>query len=147
MHLTLKFLGECPEAAVEALDGAIHGVAPRYDPVDMELGGLGAFPNLQRPRIVWLGVRADPKLELVHHDLEVACASLGYETEGRAFRPHVTIGRAGERPLDARALAAAARGVRYRETFVATSLDLMVSEQAREGPRYRLVAQATFGRH
>jgi 2'-5' RNA ligase len=147
MHLTLKFLGECPESAVDPLVGAIRLVAPRYDPLDLELGGLGAFPNSRRPRIVWLGVQADSKLELMHHDLEVACASLGYDIEGRAFRPHVTIGRVDGRGVEARALAAAARGVRFREVLVASALDLMVSEQTRDGPRYRLVAQASLGRH
>ena len=146
LHLTLKFLGECPEAAVDPLVGAMGTVVPRYDPVDLELGGLGAFPNLRRPRIVWLGMRADPKLELIHHDLEVACAALGYDIDGRAFRPHVTLGRAGDRRIDAGALAAAARTVRYRETTIAGSLDLMVSEQTRDRPRYRLLAGAPLGR-
>jgi 2'-5' RNA ligase len=146
LHLTLKFLGECPESALDPLVEAMRLVAPRYDPVDMTLGGLGAFPNLQRPRTVWLGVRADPKLELIHHDLEVACASLGYDVEGRPFRPHITVGRAGDRRVDAAALAIAARRVRFRESVVAESVDLMVSEQTREGPRYRALAEVPLGR-
>jgi 2'-5' RNA ligase len=146
LHLTLKFLGEVPEAGVDPVVEAIRTVGPRYDPVDLELGGLGAFPNLRRPRIVWLGMRADPKLELIHHDLEVACAGLGYDIDGRAFRPHVTLGRAGDRRVDARALATAARGVRYRQPTVAASVDLMVSEPAPAGPRYRLLAAVPLGR-
>ena len=146
LHLTLKFLGACPATAVDPLIEALRHVGSRNDPVDLELGGLGAFPNLRRPRIVWLGMRADPRLELIHHDIEVACAALGYDIEGRAFRPHVTLGRAGDRPVDAEALAAAARSVRYRETAVAASVDLMVSEQTRDGPRYRRLAAAPLGR-
>jgi len=147
MHLTLKFLGDGGESVVGPLVTAMERVAGRYDPVAVELGGLGAFPNLRRPRIVWLGVRADAKLELMHHDLEVECSSLGYGVEGRAFRPHITVGRVGDRPIDAEGLAHAARRVRYRETVTAESLDLMVSEHTRDGPRYRLLAPVPVGRH
>src|SRR5688500_8120121 len=78
IHLTVKFLGEHPESAVPPLLEALSRTAAMYDPIPMELGGLNAFPNLRQPRVVWLGVKADPKLELLHHDLEGACAPLGH---------------------------------------------------------------------
>ena len=39
---------------------------------------------------VWIGVGQDPRLELLHHDVEVAFEGLGFEVEGRPFRPHLT---------------------------------------------------------
>ena len=87
-------------------------------------------------------VQPDPRLELLHHDLEIACADAGYELDGRTFRPHITLGRVRERlaPPAARALADAARGVHYRGRARAASVEIMVTEQSAQGSRYRAVA-------
>ena len=146
IHLTLKFLGEHPADAVPPLLDLLSRVAGLYDPVPLELGGLNAFPNLRQPRVVWLGVKADPKLELLQHDLETGCAALGYPVEGRAYRPHVTLGRVRDRAADPARIAATARGIRYEATVNAETLDLMVSEHVDRAPRYRIVGSAPLHR-
>jgi 2'-5' RNA ligase len=146
IHLTMKFLGEHPETAIAPLAAALAAVASRYDPIGVELGGLNAFPNLRQPRVVWLGVKADPKLELLHHDVESACAALGHPVDARAYRPHVTLGRVKEWPLDPVRIAAAARAIDFEAALNVDALDLMVSEQADGRPSYRLVGSATLGR-
>src|SRR5690348_12646571 len=113
LHLTLKFLGDVPEDGVAPLRDALHAIATSHRVPRLELGDIGAFPNLRAPRIVWLGIAQDGRLELLQHDIESACEALGYEVEGRPFRPHITLGRV-RRPLrrdTARALADAARHV------------------------------------
>jgi 2'-5' RNA ligase len=153
LHLTLKFIGERPAEAREPLAAALRAVAARHAPLALELGGLGAFPNRRRPRVVWLGVAPDPKLELLHHDVEVACAALGYEVEGRAFRPHLTLARvraprgadAGIAAETAAGLAAAAGELRERWTAGVSSVDLMRSELASSGSRYTLLDAAPLG--
>ena len=147
IHLTIKFLGEQPERAVGGLVTALEKVASRYDPIPLDIGGLNAFPNLRAPRVVWVGVRADPKLELLQHDIERACEALGHEVEGRAYRPHVTVGRVDPREISAARLAAAARSVDFRADVMAESVDLMVSETVDRRPRYRAVGSATLSRH
>jgi 2'-5' RNA ligase len=146
LHLTIKFLGEQPETAVLPLLGVLRSVGERFDPIALELGGLGAFPNLRRPRVVWMGVQGDPKLELVHHDVEIACQTLGMEPEGRPFRPHLTLGRGGDPRVDAMALMRASKTVSFSEEVMIDALDLMVSEQADGRPRYRLLGSATLSR-
>ena len=146
IHLTVKFLGEHPETAVTPLLDALDRVARMYDPILMELGGLNAFPNLRRPRVVWLGVRADPKLELLHHDVETACAHLGHPVEGRPYRAHATLGRVRDRLSNPARLAAAARGIVHEATMTAEALDLMVSEHVDGMPRYRVVGSAALSR-
>lgn len=144
LHLTLKFLGERPETDVAPLAAAMEGVARRHADVTLALGGVGAFPNFRRARIVWLGVEAAPRLELLHHEVEEACVGLGYEVEGRPFRPHVTLGRVKER-LDEqllRQLARAARAVDFEEEIPVQSVDLMESELSSGGSRYRVLASA-----
>ena len=94
------------------------------------------------PRIVWLGVNPDPKLELLQHDLARVCGELGYERDARAFRPHITLGRA-RTPLKAeaaRALATAARAVEYSGAVEARTVDLMESRLLPTGARYSVVA-------
>lgn len=142
LHLTLKFLGEQPEGAIARLTEALAPIGRAHAPVVLQLGGLGAFPNLRAPRVVWLGVGHDPKLELLQHDIEGACAALGYPLDGRAFRPHITLGRVRKRigAVEARALAAAARGVTYAGVAEARSVDIMASELRPSGARYTLRA-------
>jgi 2'-5' RNA ligase len=86
-------LGEQPEERVADIEAAIAGVAALHRELLMTVGGLGAFPNFRRARIVWMGVEHEPRLELLHHDVELACERLGFELEGRPFRPHLTLAR------------------------------------------------------
>jgi 2'-5' RNA ligase len=96
LHLTMKFLGQVEEAAVDPLRGRLaRGLAPRT-PFEMELKGMGAFPSLSQPRIVWAGVQAGAQLAALHKDIEGWCEELGFAREERIFHPHVTVGRVKE---------------------------------------------------
>jgi 2'-5' RNA ligase len=146
-HLTLRFLGDVDESALPALVAATDQLAVTHRPFDMELEGIGAFPSLRRARVLWLGVQQEPRLELLHHDLELALEPLGYELEGRPFRPHVTLARV-RAPLDVergRALARAARKVAFSATQHVAALTLFESVLGPTGSRYRRVHTATLG--
>jgi 2'-5' RNA ligase len=147
LHLTMEFLGEQPESAVPPLRAALSAAATGHAPLMLALRGLGAFPNLRAPRIVWLGVEPDPKLELLQHDLARVCGELGYERDARAFRPHITLGRARTRlgAGAARALAKAARAVDYFGVVEARTVDLMESRLLPSGARYSVVAAMPIG--
>jgi 2'-5' RNA ligase len=147
IHLTMKFLGEQPPEAVALVRDAIGAVARRFNPPRLDLGGVGAFPHLRAPRIFWMGIASDPKLELLHHDLEVACEELGYEVDARAFRPHVTLGRVKrDIPTEqAQTLSRLATSVRYRATIDVPSIDVMQSELSAAGPRYTVLAAIPLG--
>lgn len=147
LHLTLKFLGEQPEEIVAAVRTSVREMAVGHRPISLTLGGLGAFPNLRQPRIVWMGVQHEPRLELMHHDMEVACAKLGLLLEGRAFRPHLTLGRV-KKPLSrevALALRDAARATEYTGSVNVTTIDLMQSTRAPAGSRYSILDAAPLG--
>jgi len=144
LHLTLKFLDDQPPDTADAVRAAAAGVAGRHRELIMHLGGIGAFPNFRRSRIVWMGVEQDPRLELLHHDIEVACQALGFDVDGRPFRPHLTLARV-KHPLadeSARALSSAARGVDFGTEVAVQSLDLMQSELAPNGSKYTTLASA-----
>jgi len=146
-HLTLKFLGDVPEDAESKLIEAAEYAASRHRCMEMTIGEVGAFPNFRRARVVWIGVEQDARLELLHHDLELACERAGFEVEGRPFRPHITLARV-RTPLPverARSLARAARSVRVRVTELVESITLFQSTLAPSGARYRRVHAATLG--
>ena len=144
VHLTLKFLGEQETSLVPALAGAVDAVARQHFTFEMRVGGdadaVGAFPNFRRARVVWMGVAHEPRLELLHHDVEVACEAIGFGIEGRPFRPHLTLARVGEK-MDAKTagrLERAARKIAFDAVSVVASVDLMQSLPG-SLPRYERV--------
>jgi len=144
LHLTLKFLGEQAESRVEALAAALTNVVARHRELVMTLGGVGAFPNFRRARVVWMGVSQEPRLELLHHDIEVAYDALGCELEGRPFRPHLTLARVRHAlPVDRmRELWRSAKRIDYGTEFIVHSVDLMQSDLSSSGPRYTTLMSA-----
>jgi len=147
LHLTLKFLGGAEGGQVEQLVRAADHVAARHRPFELTLGGVGAFPNFRRPRVVWLGVESEPRLELLHHDVEVAAADAGYELDGRPFRPHITLARVREHlPVErARTLARTARAISYSAVVFVDRLTLFDSATGESGAHYRQLHVATLG--
>lgn len=146
LHLTIKFLDEQPEDRLESIQTALATVAARHREPLLAMGGIGAFPNFRRARVVWMGVVQEPRLELLHHDIEVAFDALGFEVEGRAFRPHLTLGRfKAALPEDRlRMLARTAKRTEYRTDFIVHSIDLMQSQLGPGGPSYTTLASAAL---
>ena len=60
---------------------------------DLRLTSLGSFPHPKRPRVIYIGIQAPAELEALQHGIESASRRLGYESEDRAFSPHLTLGR------------------------------------------------------
>lgn len=94
MHLTLKFLGDVPEQELPEVCTAVRGVCEQSSAFEMRLGRAGAFPNVDRPRTIWLGVSegAEP-LEALQGEVEHALGELGFRRERRRYRGHLTLGR------------------------------------------------------
>ncbi len=93
MHLTLKFLGDVSPSNVDLLTQMITAEAELFDCFELHLNGLGSFPSLKRPRVIYIGIQAPAVLEALHRGIESASRRLGYESEDRGFSPHLTIGR------------------------------------------------------
>jgi RNA 2',3'-cyclic 3'-phosphodiesterase len=93
IHLTLKFLGDISPANVDMLSQMLNVEVSQHSVFELKFGGLGAFPNPKRPRVIWIGIQAPAGLEALQHGIEAATATLGYPGEARPFSPHLTIGR------------------------------------------------------
>ncbi len=94
IHLTLKFLGSVDTARVPEITAALIRGASDTPRFHLVARGMGCFPNTRRPNNVWVGLEGDlPPLLRLAGRIEEACAALGFEREGRAFSPHLTLGR------------------------------------------------------
>lgn len=93
MHLTLKFLGDISPSNVDMLSQMLHAETDLTNCFELRFGGLGSFPNLKRPRVIYIGIQAPAALETLYRGIESASRRLGYESEERGFSPHLTIGR------------------------------------------------------
>jgi len=100
MHLTIRFLGEMDEVQTGALSAALKtSLKPPAAPgCDVHVRGLGVFPQVKRPRILWAGLVDEPpgSLARLHAAVELAVSAAGLPAEDRPFHPHLTLARAGE---------------------------------------------------
>jgi 2'-5' RNA ligase len=143
IHLSLKFLGDVEDTRAPELHAALKQAAGSRTvarPITLQIEGLGVFPDSHRPRILWAGVAPDPALELLQHGVEQAFAPLGFPTEARAFRPHITLGRAARdaRPRVFAGLAEVLAGLDVAATVTVADLDLMESTLQSSGPVYEV---------
>lgn len=102
IHITMKFLADTETETLDAMASALEDavVAMQADGglpatgIEGVIDAVGGFPNLRRPRIVWLGFSRPPEaVAMLQRVVEEACAAFGAEREERAFTPHFTIGR------------------------------------------------------
>jgi 2'-5' RNA ligase len=92
IHLTIRFLGNISPPMVDVIHEEMKQVS--FSPFDIELRGLGAFPRLNRPRVVWAGIKkgADELVDIIEQ-LEPRLRGLGFRPDAKGFSPHLTIAR------------------------------------------------------
>ena len=93
VHLTLKFLGDVSMKNLEMLTNIISQVVSEYLVFDVSAGGIGAYPKIHRPRVIWVGLEGPPELLAMQRGIEIETTHLGYSREERPFSPHLTLGR------------------------------------------------------
>ena len=99
LHLTFRFLGETPETDVDPITKRLRGACANFSPLDVQVGGLGCFPNFAEPRVIWVGLGNTSRLVKLHTAIQNATAEFGakeasaHTTERTTFSPHLTVGR------------------------------------------------------
>jgi len=94
MHITLKFLGEVDENRKDKIIEILKQISEKKSPFTVTFKGLGAFPDLKRPRVVWIGIeKGGEELKGIAKELDVSLGNLGFLREKREFSPHLTLGR------------------------------------------------------
>ncbi len=142
LHLTLKFLGEIPTAAVEQLSSAASRAVAGLSPFSIQLEHPGVFPNHGKPRVLWMGINdRSGKLVELHARLEDEAANAGFAKEDRRFQPHLTVARLRQ-PEHAQTLAAAHRQLAFEPQAIAVSELLVIrSELSGAGSKYTIVSR------
>lgn len=94
VHLTLKFLGHLPPKTLERVEVGLAEAVADQQRVILVFAGLGAFPSVDRPRVIWAGVQegAERLVELQAR-VEAVLVERGIPKEDRTFHPHLTLGR------------------------------------------------------
>jgi RNA 2',3'-cyclic 3'-phosphodiesterase len=93
LHVTLKFIGEQPESAIESIKRALSVL--RADATEIHFRGYGFFPSVKSPRVFWIGMQAEAQLPALAAAIDDKMALLGIPKEDRAYSPHLTLARAG----------------------------------------------------
>ena len=92
MHFTLRFLGEIPEPTVQKVKEILDGV--RFQSFEANFSGLGAFPNLNRINVVWVGItHGHEELRGIFEQIEPKLRQIGMAPDNKGFSPHLTIAR------------------------------------------------------
>ncbi len=150
IHLTLKFLGNVEAARIDGITQAVAESARRVHPIRLNIQELGAFPSLKRVQVVWVGLGGElDKLSRLFQLLEAGLAGLGFPTEQRPFRPHLTLARLGnevspeERQLFGQLITDTRLESDY--SFEADALSLMRSQLTGSGAIYSRISSAMLG--
>ena len=94
IHLTLKFLGSIEKREVEKISQTLESLAAEWRPFELNFHGMGCFPGLKAPRVVWVGLnQGGESIRSLQYAIEERLAEEGFAREERSFTPHLTIGR------------------------------------------------------
>ena len=140
LHITLKFLGGVDESRLAEIGGALRGAAtiPAFE---VSVQGLGAFPTLARPRVIWADTSAAPAFARLAEGIDRALHALGFPAEARGFTPHVTLGRVREPRRDGALAGALESGAtRLFGTLRVDRVSLVRSDLSPRGARYTELA-------
>ncbi len=151
-HLTLHFLGDTPPEQAALLRLALGPIVAGHEAFDLRTAGLGVFPKLKRPRVLWLGLWGPAhRLESIYNELGDALAEMQFPIEDKPFSPHITLGRVrntqgGMRELPEQLRAAidamASEGLADPKDGIPVPIEevlLMRSHLEPAGPRYEVI--------
>lgn len=149
LHFTLRFLGEIPLAQVAKAKIATREAAVGVQPFTIELATLGAFPSVQRPRVVWVGVgEGREAMQALTERLDERLGHYRFPIETRPFQLHLTLARV----RDGREWGGLVRALgQFKDTVVGSQavdkILVMRSELSPKGPTYIRVEEVEFTPH
>ncbi|MCA9151599.1 MAG: RNA 2',3'-cyclic phosphodiesterase [Planctomycetales bacterium] len=149
-HVTLKFLGDVDDSQIYAVCAAVRNAAAQMEPFVATCDCVGAFPKLESPRTVWLGIsEGTEQFRELHQQLDTRLSKLGFPHEQRQFAPHITLGRV-DRDGQRAALQplvdtmSAAQGREFGQ-FLVTGCVVYSSELTPRGPVYTPLGKLPLG--
>ena len=144
-HLTLKFLGNIDSNITGSITAAMEEAVSGVHSFRIQVKGLGAFPNLRKVNIIWVGLVGDIKrLQLLQHRIDSTLDPLGFKPESRPFTPHLTLARLRDRvtPDQRMKLGQLIAEITFESDspFNINAIYLMKSQLTGEGPIYSRIS-------
>ncbi len=145
LHWTLQFLGKVDDTDLHAICRCLSEVAAEQAMFSLTARGIGAFPSIDQPRLLWLGAKQGGNQLIELQDrIEAGMADLGFQPERRGFVPHLTLGRIGRGKHGGTPLAERlAKMADFKGgTTAVDRVTLFASELGRDGPSYHVISRA-----
>jgi len=146
IHLTLKFLGNINPGDIDKIGEAMMDAVDDFTAIDLVARGVGVFPGIKRPRVIWVGLGGQIQLLFaMQRKLEDNLASLGFKKEKRPFKGHLTLGRFRPtvNPNTIRHIMREYANL-YSEEFTASRIILFKSDLKPTGAVYSQLLQAVL---
>jgi 2'-5' RNA ligase len=136
IHVTIRFLGDISPSIVDKVHGAIKNV--KFMPFTIQIKGLGVFPSLNYPRVVWAGMTEGvEQLKSIFSQLEPQIRALRFAADAYGFSPHLTIARVRSGANRQRLAEFVTKKADYEfGTIKADCLRLKRSQLSPKGPTY-----------
>lgn len=136
----MKFLGDVDEKKLPEITAALKDSANGCEPFTLTAGGIGGFPNLRAPRILWMGIKDSPELQRLQQNIEKRLGAIGIAKEARPFRAHLTFLRI-KTHADGRDAGAATKNMKHEISmdFYVDSFVLFKSTLGPEGARHDII--------
>ena len=100
IHVTLKFLGNISREQIIQISKILVETTKEISPFNLEIAGLGAFPDLGQPRVLWVAINGEvAKLTRLQQEIDFLLSSRGFPKESRPFVPHLTLARLSDSML------------------------------------------------
>jgi len=150
IHLTLKFLGEITNEKIDDVKIALDAIASRAAPFDLSIKDIGAFPQVEHPKVLWVGLdKGSRETVSLASGVDEALSQIGFTKEERPFSPHLTIGRVRSphnRIKLAEKVASTAANIRFSEipAHRVSSVVLFHSTLTSHGSIYAKLHEASF---
>lgn len=146
IHVTLKFLGDTDEDLVEDIHRHMADCVRDIEPFTLRLENMGAFPGMNYMRVVWVGMEGAEPLVQMAKALNAALKPLGFRSDKKGFKPHLTIARVRS-PRNKNDLQQAIE-VHHENSFGEVQVDRIVLKKSvlsPQGPTYYDVREAPLG--
>jgi 2'-5' RNA ligase len=145
VHYTMRFLGDLMPARVEAAKRSAAAAVVGIAPFTLRLGGVGAFPNAARARVLWLGATAGrDELTLLAKSLDVALGREGFGRPDHPFAAHLTLGRVRDSSWASVTLAQLERLAWPELAFTVDALHVVKSTLDPKGSRYETLVRCAL---
>ena len=136
LHLTVRFIGEVEGTLFHDIKSALEEIS--IAPFDLQLKGVGHFPPLGAPRVIWIGLEKSEPLQLLRKKIDTPLLKIGLEPEKRKFSPHITLARLKNTPIQKIANFLSGNGLFSQKPFQVDDFKLYSSSLTTKGAIHRV---------